>query len=57
MLCDFGIPGLKIRDDFSPSTSAESASKLDLGTAMGAPEKDGGGLTGTASSGDVMDGR
>jgi hypothetical protein len=33
----------------------ESVSNLDLGTAMGAPEKDGGGLTGAASSGDVMD--
>lgn len=32
-----------------------SASNLDFGTAMGAPEKDGGGLTGAASSGDVMD--
>ena len=32
----------------------ESASYLDFGTAMGAPEKDGGGLTGAASSGDVM---
>ena len=32
----------------------ESASNLEFGTAMGAPEKDGGGLTGAASSGDVM---
>jgi hypothetical protein len=33
----------------------ESASNLAFGTTMGAPEKDGGGLTGAASSGDVMD--
>lgn len=33
----------------------ESASNLDFGTTIGAPEKDGGGLTGAASSGDVMD--
>lgn len=32
-----------------------SAEYVDLGTTMGAPEKDGGGLTGAASSGDVMD--